>query len=301
MVRHFLDLRDIDKASLDSILTLAAQLKATRGTHAQHLAGTSLGMIFEKHSTRTRVSFEVGMKELGGHPLVLSSSDLQLGRGETIADTARVLSRYVHSIMMRSTHHERLVELAHYANIPVINGLTDLSHPCQIMADMLTLLERTGTLTGIKAVWAGDGNNVLNSWISAAAIWQFSLHIACPQGFEPDSTYIEWARTKNADITFHASLENAVAGSNVVVTDTWVSMGHENSETRRQKLTPYQVNDAIMKRAASDAVFLHCLPAHRGEEVAASVIDGAQSAVWDEAENRLHVQKAILCWCLEVI
>jgi ornithine carbamoyltransferase len=298
MTRHFIDLHDIPAEDLRAILTHAATLKAQRRTHGALLAGRSVGLIFEKNSTRTRVSFEVGIAELGAHPLVLSASDLQLGRGETIADTARVLSRYVDAIMMRTTLHEKLIELAEYATIPVINGLSDLSHPCQIMADLLTVQERLGTLEGRKIMWAGDGNNVLNSWIDAAPVFGFSLHIACPEAFRPDAEYVARAVAAGADIRFTTNLMEAAAGADVITTDTWVSMGHENSETRRQSLSPYQVNDAVMNTAAPHAIFLHCLPAHRGEEVTASVIDGAQSAVWDEAENRLHVQKAILCWAL---
>jgi len=300
MIRHFIDLQDIDATDLHAILEHALTLKAQRHTHPPLLANKSVAMIFEKNSTRTRVSFEVGIKELGAHPLMLAASEMQLGRGETIADTARTLSRYVHAIMMRTTAHEKLLELAAYASVPIINGLSDLSHPCQIMADLLTIQERFGKIAGCNVMWAGDGNNVLNSLISAAPAFGFSLHIACPEGFRPDAGYVERARRTGADIRATTSLEEAAKGADVVVTDTWVSMGHENSETRRQKLSPYQVNDAVMTLAHPHAIFLHCLPAHRGEEVTASVIDGAQSAVWDEAENRLHVQKAILCWCLGV-
>lgn len=298
MIRHFIDLAEIAAADLHAILAHAALLKAQRHTHPLHLANHSVAMIFEKNSTRTRVSFEVGIKELGAHPLMLAAAEMQLGRGETIADTARTLSRYVHAIMMRTTAHEKLLELAAYATVPVINGLSDLSHPCQIMADLLTVQERLGTIAGCNVMWAGDGNNVLNSWISAAPAFGFSLAVACPESFRPDAGYVARAQRAGADIRFTTSLEEAAQGADVVVTDTWVSMGHENSETRRQKLSPYQVNDAVMAIAHPHAIFLHCLPAHRGEEVTASVIDGAQSAVWDEAENRLHVQKAILCWCL---
>ena len=299
MIRHFIDLETVAADDLHAILTHAAALKAQRKTHPPFLAQRSVAMIFEKNSTRTRVSFEVGIQELGAHPLVLSATELQLGRGETIADTARVLSRYVDAIMMRTTHHEKLVELAAYATVPVINGLSDLSHPCQIMADLLTMQERLGSIAGRKVMWAGDGNNVLNSWISAAPAFGFSLHIACPEHFWPDAGYVERARAAGADIRATTSLMEAASGADVVVTDTWVSMGHENSETRRQKLSPYQVTEEVMASAHDHAIFLHCLPAHRGEEVTASVIDGPQSAVWDEAENRLHVQKAILCWCLK--
>ncbi len=300
-LRHFINLSDIAAEELQNILSYAATLKAGRDTHEPHLSGKSLAMIFEKNSTRTRVSFEVGMRELGGNPLILSANDLQLGRGETIADTARVLSRYVHVIMMRAMFHENVVELAKYATVPIVNGLTDATHPCQIMADLLTVQERLGSIKGKKIVWAGDGNNVLHSWINAAPAFDFDLHIACPDEFMPEPEYADAARAKGATITFANSVAEAAEGADVITTDTWVSMGHENSETRRRVLTPYQVDDAIMARAKKDAIFLHCLPAHRGEEVTDTVIDGPQSAIWDEAENRLHAQKAILCWCLGVI
>jgi ornithine carbamoyltransferase len=298
MIRHFIDLEAIPASGLHAILTHAAALKAERRTHGALLAGRSVAMIFEKPSTRTRLSFEVGIHELGGHPLVLSAGDMQLGRGESIADTARVLSRYADAVMMRTTLHEKLIELAAYATIPVINGLSELSHPCQIMADLLTVQERFGRVKDLKIMWAGDGNNVLNSWISAAPAFGFALYIACPESLRPDAGYVMRARALDAEIHFTHSLAEAAAGADVVVTDTWVSMGHENSETRRQQLAPYQIDDGVMMQANKEAIFLHCLPAHRGEEVTASVIDGAQSAVWDEAENRLHVQKAILCWCM---
>ena len=300
-VRHFLNLSDHSADTLKRILGEATRLKVERGDHAQPLKGKSLAMIFEKNSTRTRVSFEVGMRELGGNPLILSANDLQLGRGETVADTARVLSRYVHCIMMRAMYHENVVELAHYAEVPVINGLTDATHPCQIMADILTVQERLGTIKGKKVVWAGDGNNVLHSWINAAPLFEFALHIACPEGFMPESQYVDAAREKGASIIFHHDVQEAAKDADIVTTDTWVSMGNENSETRRRALTPYQVNDAVMEAAHEHAIFLHCLPAHRGEEVSASVIDGTQSVIWDEAENRLHVQKAIINWCMGVL
>lgn len=300
-LRHFINISDIAPDALHTILEHAAMLKAKRGTHDTPLIGKSLAMIFEKNSTRTRVSFEVGMRELGGNPVILSSSDLQLGRGETIADTARVLSRYVHCIMMRAMFHENVVELAHYADVPIINGLTDETHPCQIMADLLTVREHLGSIKGKKIVWAGDGNNVLHSWINAAPAFGFELHIACPKEFMPTMSYVDTARAKGANIVYADSIEEAAEDADVITTDTWVSMGHENSETRRRLLTPYQVDSAIMARAKKDAIFLHCLPAHRGEEVTPKVIDGPQSAIWDEAENRLHAQKAILCWCLGII
>jgi ornithine carbamoyltransferase len=303
MIRHFLDLHDLNVHSLRQILNLAHQLKRDRGAPSSEspLAGRSIAMIFEKNSTRTRVSFEVGIRELGAHPLVLLANDLQLGRGETIADTARVLSRYVHAIMMRATLHEKLEELARCVTIPIINGLTDRSHPCQIMADLMTVEERLGRLSDITVMWAGDGNNVLNSWISAAAAFGFSLRMANPEAFRPHPDYLQHAYDAGAQLSFHEDVMIAASDADVIVTDTWVSMGHEHSEMRRTLLSPYQVNDAVMQVAAPHALFLHCLPAHRGEEVTGGVLDGTQSAVWDEAENRLHVQKAIMLWCLEQI
>jgi ornithine carbamoyltransferase len=295
---HFIELGDIAATELHKIMQHAHHLKANRYSHPALLAGKSLAMIFEKHSTRTRISFEVAMRELGGYPIVLSASDLQLGRGETIADTARVLSRYNHVIMMRTTLHEKLTELAQYATIPVINGLSDMSHPCQIMADVMTIEERLGSIKDRKIAWLGDGNNVLNSLISATPAFGFELHIACPKSLQPETAYIETAQKAGGKLHFHQDIMAATAQADVVVTDTWISMGHENSETRRQLLAPYQVNELIMNNAKESAIFLHCLPAHRGEEVTSNVIDGSKSAVWDEAENRLHVQKAILCWLL---
>ena len=246
MTRHFLDLHDLSDADLHSILSDAAAFKSARRTHTPMLSGRSIAMIFEKNSTRTRVSFEVGIHELGARALVLSAADLQLGRGETIADTARVLSRYVDAIMMRTTFHEKLIELAEYATIPIINGLSDLSHPCQIMADLLTVQEKLGTIQGKKIMWAGDGNNVLNSWISAAPVFEFELVIACPPAFYPDRNYVEKAQKAGATIHFTTNMEAAAEGADVITTDTWVSMGHENSETRRQQLSPFQVNDRII-------------------------------------------------------
>lgn len=299
-MKHFLDLTLVDGASLRAILDRAAVLKKERaeGKFVPHLAGHKLAMIFEKNSTRTRVSFEVGMTELGGHALFLSGRETQIGRGETIADTARVLSRYVNIMMLRCHSHEMLVELAHYSSVPVINGLTDFSHPCQIMADIMTYEEKRGSIKGKQVAWIGDGNNVCASFIAAAQRFGFSLRIACPQLLSPEDRMLAWAREHGADVTIAASPEQAAAGADMVVTDTWVSMGDEDAEQRKKLLAPYQVNAALMKKAHKDALFMHCLPAHRGEEVTGEVIDGLQSAVWDEAENRLHVQKAIMLWCL---
>jgi ornithine carbamoyltransferase len=263
------------------------------------LKAKKLAMIFEKNSTRTRVSFEVGMTELGGHAIYLSSADTQIGRGETIADTAKVLSRYVDVIMLRCHSHSTLTELAQHATVPVINGLTDLSHPCQIMADMMTFTEHRGPIAGKKVAWIGDGNNVCNSFVAAAVRFNFTLSVACPAERMPDAGMLAWAKANGGKIEIVTAPRDAVKDAHLVVTDTWVSMGDDDSDQSKALLKPYQVNTALMKFADKNAVFMHCLPAHRGEEVTADVIDGAQSLVWDEAENRLHVQKAILLWCLE--
>jgi ornithine carbamoyltransferase len=255
-------------------------------------------MVFEKNSTRTRTSFEMAMKQLGGDSIFMASGQMQLGRGETIADTARVLSRYVDAIMIRTDDHDKVTELAHYASVPVINGLTDFSHPCQIVADLLTVIEHGKALPGLELAWLGDGNNVLNSVVEAAGLFKFNLRIAVPEGYESDSSFIEIAKAAGAHITLTRDAREAVAGADVVVTDTWVSMGQEHAHNKMAAMMPYQVNERLMATAKSDAVFLHCLPAHRGEEVTDAVIDGPQSLIWDEAENRLHAQKSILLWCL---
>ncbi len=298
--QHFIDLLDIDATTLRALLDEARAIKQARKAGRKHamLKDKKLAMIFEKHSTRTRVSFEAGMLELGGHALNLTSNDLQLGRGESIADTARVLSRYVNGIMMRANDHNSLLELAHYAEVPVINGLTDRCHPCQVMADLLTFEEQRGNIRGATVVWIGDGNNVCNSWISAAIRFGFHLRIACPPALMPGSAYLEAATREKAGVTVIESPQDAVQDADAVITDTWVSMGTETSETRKHMLRPYQVDDALMAKAGKDALFFHCLPAHRGEEVTAGVIDGPASVVWDEAENRLHAQKSILLWCM---
>ena len=255
-------------------------------------------MIFEKPSTRTRVSFQVGMQELGGHIVLLNDDESQLGRGESVADTARVLSRYADAIMIRTDDPNKLLELEEYATIPVINGLTDASHPCQIMADVMTFEEHRGSIAGRTVAWTGDGNNVVVSWIHAAAKLGFEMRVATPAELRPDSALIDWATDQGAKIVLTEDPAEAALGADLVVTDTWVSMGDKDAGTRHNMLTPFRVDDALMAHAASDALFMHCLPAHRGEEVMESVIDGPQSVVWDEAENRLHVQKAILAWCL---
>ena len=298
-MRHFLDIRDFNADTLSAILEQAASFKADRksGTaSAKPLAGKSVAMIFEKPSTRTRVSFEVGITELGGTPLILSANDLQVGRGESVADTAKVLSRYVDAIMIRCFKHDMLMTLAEHATVPVINALTEWSHPCQIMADLQTMIERHGSLAGQSVAWLGDGNNVATSWIEAAAIFGFKLNIACPDGYAPSSELLAWARAQGADITLTDDAMEAARDVQTVVTDVWISMGDDEG-TRAEDFAPYQVNDSIMAVAAGDAIFMHCLPAIRGMEVTADVIDGHQSVVFDEAENRLHAQKAILAWC----
>jgi ornithine carbamoyltransferase len=305
-LKHFLDISEFDHAELDGVLKRAESLKQARAGRprgarddAAALEGKLLAMIFEKPSTRTRVSFDVAMRQMGGETLVLSSSDLQLGRGESIADTARVLSRFVDAIMIRTFGHDKLLELAEHASVPVINGLTDLSHPCQVMADVLTLREHKGDLDKLTIAWSGDCNNVTNSWIHAAARFGFELKIASPEPLQPKKVVMQWSEQQGARVSVTADPAEAVMGADCVVTDTWLSMNHADEGNRHNLLKPYQVDDRLMAEAAKDAVFMHCLPAHRGEEVTASVIDGPQSIVFDEAENRLHVQKSILAWCLE--
>ena len=298
-MRHFLDIRDFDADTLQAILDDAqAQklaMKAGKPTPTP-LAGKSVAMIFEKPSTRTRVSFEVGIAQLGGTPVVLPAGDMQLGRGETIEDTAHVLSRYVDAIMIRCFSHNSLLDLAKHASIPVINGLTERSHPCQIMADLQTMIERHGPLAGQIVTWLGDGNNVLTSWIEAAALFGFELRIACPDAYTPPAELLAWARGIGGQIILFDDPIEAARDSQTIVTDVWISMGDEEG-TRAQDFQPYQVNAELMRVAAGDAVFMHCLPAIRGMEVTAEVIDGPQSVVFDEAENRLHAQKAVLAWC----
>jgi ornithine carbamoyltransferase len=297
--RHFLDLDRFDAATLRAILDLGLAYKRGKTPHgeAKPLSGKVLAMIFEKPSTRTRVSFETGMKQLGGDVINLTRSDTQLGRGETIADTARVLSRFVDAIMIRTDRPDKLVELAEYATVPVINGLTDDSHPCQVMADVMTFEEHRGPIAGKVVAWSGDGNNVAASFIHAAAQFGFEIRLACPDKLMPAAHVVEWARARGAKVVLGTDPKAAVKGANLVVTDTWVSMGCQDRD-RTRLLEPYQVNEALMALAAPDALFMHCLPAHRGEEVTDAVMDGPQSVVWDEAENRLHAQKGILTWCL---
>ena len=306
MSRHFLDLHEVAPDELRGILDGARARKVARKGRGQAepdddtpLKGKLLAMIFEKPSTRTRVSFDVAMRQLGGQTLLMNGQETQLGRGETIADTARVLSRFVDAIMIRTTDHDSLLELAEYANVPVINGLTDKSHPCQLMADVMTFEEHKGDITGRKVAWVGDGNNVAASWIHAAGQLDFELRLACPPELSPEAEVMDWAKKTGAKVTLFTDPEEAVDGVDCVVADTWVSMGDdiETKARRHNLLASYQVNDRLMSKAAPDAIFMHCLPAHRGEEMTADVIDGPASVVWDEAENRLHAQKGVLAWC----
>ena len=291
-MRHFLDLRDFDRDRLNAMLETAAQMKAGE-VSSMPLAGKSIGMIFEKPSTRTRVSFEVGIRQLGGTPVMLAAQDLQLGRGETVADTARVLSRYLDGVMIRALSHGTVAEFAAEGSIPVINGLTNLSHPCQIMADLQTIQAHLGALEHQIVAWFGDGNNVANSWIEAAALFGFELRIAGPEAYRPPAHLVAWARAEGANISFVDKAEIAAKDATVLVTDVWISMGDDEGN-RLQDMAPFQVTEALMSLAAPDAIFMHCLPALRGQEVTAEVIDGAQSVVFDEAESRLHAQKAIM-------
>jgi ornithine carbamoyltransferase len=298
--RHFLDLAAIPAGDLRLVLDASRAMKARHKAgdrDRRPLAGKSLAMIFDKPSTRTRVSFDLAMRQLGGDPIMLTGAEMQLGRGETIADTARVLSRYVDAIMIRILDHAALAELAAHATVPVINGLTRLSHPCQVMADVMTFEEHRGSIRGRTLAWTGDSNNVMVSLVHAAARFDFALRIATPPELAPDAAIRDWARQARADVSFGNDAHEAVAGADAVVTDTWVSMGDKESERRHNLLKPYQVNAALMARARPDALFMHCLPAHRGEEVTDEVIDGPHSVVFDEAENRLHAQKGILAWC----
>jgi ornithine carbamoyltransferase len=296
--RHFLDLKDFDTATLRQMLDVASGFKNAGRVSSRPLAGKTLALIFEKPSTRTRVSFEVGMRQLGGDVINLNGKDMQLGRGETVADTAKVLSRYVDAIMLRTDSHAKLADLAEFATVPVINGLTEASHPCQLMADVMTFEEHRGPIAGQVVAWCGDGNNVARSWIEAAVRFGFTLRLATPASLRPPTELIEWARAQGGDIVLTDDPEAAVAGARCVVTDTWVSMSDDPNENRHNLLAPYRVTDGVMARAAKDAIFMHCLPAHRGEEVTAEVIDGPQSVVFDEAENRLHAQKGVLAWVM---
>jgi len=300
-VRHFLDLTDVSAAELRTIIDNSRLMKKGRAEDRfadQPLAGRVLAMIFESPSTRTRISFDVGMRELGGETIMLSSGEMQLGRGETISDTAKVMSRYVDAIMIRILDHDMLTGLAEHATVPVINGLTRLSHPCQIMADIMTYEEHRGPIAGRAVAWTGDSNNVLSSWVHAAERFSFELRVAVPGEMDVDAKALDFARSGGAKVDVTDDPYAAVDGADCVVTDSWVSMGDDETESRHNLLKPYQVDERLMATAKSDAVFMHCLPAHRNEEVTDAVIDGPQSVVFDEAENRLHAQKGILAWCL---
>jgi ornithine carbamoyltransferase len=305
MSKHFLDIHQVPSSDLRSILNSAHAMKAKRkgvskGTKEEGLplAGKSLALIFERPSTRTRVSFEMAMKQLGGEVIVLNSGDMQLGRGETIADTARVLSRYVDGIMLRAALHDNLSRLANAATVPVINGLTNRTHPCQVMADLQTLEERKGDVANTKIAWVGDGNNVAASWVHAIGQLGGEFRLGCPEEFSMEKPVMDWARSKAANVTETTSPTKAVEGVDCVITDAWVSMHDKDFEDRHTLLAPYQVNQKLMSKAKADAIFMHCLPAHRNEEVTDGVFDGPQSVVLDEAENRMHIQKAILLHCL---
>jgi len=296
-IRHFLDLVDISPQELRGILTAGKAMKKDPSRSSVALEGRTLAMIFDKPSTRTRVSFDVAMRQLGGGTIVLTGQEMQLGRGETMADTARVLSRYVDAILIRELNHAMVVELARYATVPVINGLTRQSHPCQVLADVMTFEEHRGLIRGKTVAWSGATNNVLMSWMHAAERFEFHLRVATPAELAPKKSLVDWIERSGASIRVGRDPEEAVKGADCVVTDTWVSMGDRNGQRRHNLLKPYQVNVALMSQAKPSAVFMHCLPAHRGEEVTDEVIDGPQSIVFDEAENRVHAQKGILAWC----
>ncbi|MFN3552576.1 MAG: ornithine carbamoyltransferase [Novosphingobium meiothermophilum] len=303
MTRHFLNLVDAGGNAVAAMLADAIDRKQARKAWPKGrpdsdapLAGHVLAMVFEKNSTRTRVSFDIAMRQLGGSALVLDAGTTQLGRGETIADTARVLSRMADAIMLRTDDHAKVEELARHATVPVINGLTDLSHPCQIMADLLTVIEHGKALPGLEVAWLGDGNNVLNSIIEAAGLMKFNVRIGVPEGYESDARFIEEARRGGTNVNVVRNPAEAVRGADVIVTDTWISMGQAHAEAKLAAMAPYQVDEALMAAAKPDAIFLHCLPAHRGDEVTDAVFDGPQSVVWDVAENRIHAQKSVLRW-----
>ena len=296
---HFLDLDLLDSASLRAILDSAAALKLDAVERdGKALEGKVLALIFERPSTRTRVSFQVAMSQMGGQTVVLAPEDTQLGRGESMADTARVLSEYVDGIMIRAERHETLRELARFSEVPVINGLTDKSHPCQLMADIMTFEEHSGPIAGRVVAWSGDGNNVAASWVHAAVRFGFELRLACPESLGPDSDIVKWAESEGGRVTVSQDPVEAVSDADCVVTDTWFSMGLDDDAERQKVLAPFQVNENLMAHAKSGALFMHCLPAHRGQEVTANVIDGPHSVVWQGAGNRLHAQKGILHWCL---
>lgn len=306
-MRHFLNLSDAGGDAIAAMLADAIDRKAARVGWPKGrvdadapLAGHVLGMIFEKNSTRTRVSFDMAMRQLGGETMLLNAAEMQLGRGETLADTGRVLSRYVDAIMIRTTGHAKLMELADAATVPVINALTDDSHPCQVMADVMTIEEHRGPIAGKRLAWTGDGNNMAQTLIEAAGRFGFALRLATPEALDVEPRYLDWARAEGADVRVSRDPRDAVRGADAVITDTWLSMGHQGEarERRHNLLRPYQVDAALMAEARADALFLHCLPAHREEEATAEVMDGPQSVIFDEAENRLHAQKGVLRWCL---
>ncbi len=303
-VKHFLDFANIDSADLRAIIDEAARRKAARhgmlkgaNDADSPLSGYTLAMIFEKASTRTRISFDMAIRQLGGSSLVMSSGDMQLGRGETVEDTAKVMSRYVDMVMIRANSHAAVQSLADNATVPVINGLTDFNHPCQLMADILTFEEHLGPIKGRHIAWVGDGNNMAVSWIEAAVKFGFKLTLACPESYSPSANIIGWAQGQGADVKLYGDAIEAVRGADAVNADTWVSMGDADADERMKALAPFQITDDLMAEAAEGARFMHCLPAHRGEEMTASVIDGPASLVFDQAENRLHAQKAVLVWC----
>ena len=300
MKRDLISMLDLSSAEIDMLLDGARRLKEGRGEAQPLLSGKTLGMIFEKASTRTRVSFEVGMFELGGHALFLNAQDLQLGRGEEIRDTARVLSRYLSAVMIRAYHHSTITEFAKYASVPVINALSDLEHPCQILADLLTIRERKGSEKGLAIAWVGDGNNVANSLILGSARQGYAVRAATPPGYAPPSAIVDAARAEGGDVTLLRSPAEAAEGADVIYTDTWISMGSEaEALQRRAALRGYTVDEALLSRASPDAIVMHCLPAHRGEEITDEVMEGVHSVVWDQAENRLHTEKALLVWLIE--
>jgi ornithine carbamoyltransferase len=299
IIRHFLDLIEVPAADLRGMIESARAIKSRRDRSDRLLAGKTLAMIFERPSTRTRVSFEVAMRQLGGDAMLLTAEEMQLGRGETLADTARVLSRYVDAIMIRMLDPAAVSELARHATIPVINGLTRHSHPCQVLADVMTFEEHRGPIRGRTVAWTGDATNVLTSWMHAAARFDFNLRVATPAELAPKKPLVEWIKSSRASITLGTDPDEAVRGADCVVTDTWVSMGERNGARRHNLLKRYQVNERLIARAKPDAIFMHCLPAHRGNEVTDEVMDGPHSVVFDEAENRLHAQKGILTWCLQ--
>lgn len=303
-VRHFLDLSDAGTDAVAAMIDDAQQRKAARRDWPKGkadadapLAGHVLAMVFEKNSTRTRVSFDIAMRQLGGSALVLDSASSQLGRGESVADTARVLSRMADAIMIRTDDHAKAEEMARHASVPVINGLTDRSHPCQIVADLLTIIEQGKPLPGLELAWLGDGNNVLHSVLEAAGLFKFNVRVGTPQGYEPEHEFVEAARANGVRVVLTNDPAEAAEGADIVVTDTWISMGQEHADAKLAAMAPFQVNEALMTRAKQDARFLHCLPAHVGEEVSEGVFEGPQSVVFDEAENRIHAQKSVLLWC----